>query len=300
MHRAGVDNYVTHNKGRIRKLTPKECLKEYIPGYSSIKLKTDAKKLTLESDSLKSRLAVIENYTKSIKSVLTGEITSDDIIDSIQELGKRVQINENMLNASKQDSIFREKIESRDRFPLSDELQNRVKIVFSAKESGALISENRCFFSKTNFQKYLRDAKTEYFSQEQHYHNENEGQSTQLNFTEFATQNNVDIMTIYDASDNILKKQNRGYVRSDDKIWKLWRELILPSISYLSILKLVPIDDLNAEPLFYFRILLDYQFRSFVHPQSLGTEKELEKKEIEIGFPSASERIWKLKILGKK
>lgn len=27
MHRAGVDNYVTHNRGRIRKLTPKECLR---------------------------------------------------------------------------------------------------------------------------------------------------------------------------------------------------------------------------------------------------------------------------------
>jgi DNA (cytosine-5)-methyltransferase 1 len=27
MHRAGVDNYVTHNKGRIRKLTPKECMR---------------------------------------------------------------------------------------------------------------------------------------------------------------------------------------------------------------------------------------------------------------------------------
>lgn len=27
MHRAGVDNYVTHNQGRIRKLTPRECLR---------------------------------------------------------------------------------------------------------------------------------------------------------------------------------------------------------------------------------------------------------------------------------
>lgn len=27
MHRAGVDNYVTHNRGRIRKLTPRECLR---------------------------------------------------------------------------------------------------------------------------------------------------------------------------------------------------------------------------------------------------------------------------------
>lgn len=27
MHRAGVDNFVTHNQGRIRKLTPRECLR---------------------------------------------------------------------------------------------------------------------------------------------------------------------------------------------------------------------------------------------------------------------------------
>ena len=27
MHRAGVDNYVTYEKGKIRKLTPKECLR---------------------------------------------------------------------------------------------------------------------------------------------------------------------------------------------------------------------------------------------------------------------------------
>ena len=27
MHRAGVDNYVSHNQGRIRKLTPRECLR---------------------------------------------------------------------------------------------------------------------------------------------------------------------------------------------------------------------------------------------------------------------------------
>ena len=32
MHRAGVDNYVTHNKGRIRKLTPRECLR--LMGFS--------------------------------------------------------------------------------------------------------------------------------------------------------------------------------------------------------------------------------------------------------------------------
>lgn len=124
-------------------------IKEYIPGYSSTKLKTDATKLTFETDSLKNRLAVLENYTKSIKSVLTGEITADDTIDSIQELSKRTQIDESKLNATKQDSIFREKIESRDRFPLSDELQNKVKIVFFAPISGTVSqsfnSENKHF-----------------------------------------------------------------------------------------------------------------------------------------------------------
>jgi DNA (cytosine-5)-methyltransferase 1 len=27
MHRAGVDNYITYNRGKIRKLTPRECLR---------------------------------------------------------------------------------------------------------------------------------------------------------------------------------------------------------------------------------------------------------------------------------
>lgn len=157
------------------------------------------------------------------------------------------------------------------------------KTFASAKESGALISENRCFFSKSNFQKYLNDAKTEYFAQEQHYHNNiSEYYNERLEEVNNLETNQV-FFSIYDASDNISQKQNRGYVRSDDSIWKLWRELILPSISYLSILKLVPTDNQKTEPLFYFRILLDYQFRSFVHPKSLDTEQELEKEEIETG-----------------
>ena len=124
-------------------------LKEYIPGYSSTQLQKNATKLTVESDSLKNRLAMLENYTNSIKSVLTGELTSDEVIDSIQDSAKRIQIDESTLDASKQDSIFREKTESRDRFPLSDESQNKLKIVFFAPISGnvsqSFNSENKHF-----------------------------------------------------------------------------------------------------------------------------------------------------------
>ncbi|MDA9627245.1 M23 family metallopeptidase [Flavobacteriaceae bacterium] len=124
-------------------------LKEYIPGYSSTKLQKDATKLTIDSDSLKNRLAILENYTNAIKSVLTGELTSDEVIDSLQDSAKRIQIEESSLDATKQDSIFREKIESRDRFPLSDESQEKLKIVFFAPISGNISqlfnSENKHF-----------------------------------------------------------------------------------------------------------------------------------------------------------
>lgn len=53
-------------------------LKEYIPGYSSTKLKRDAARLAIESDSLKVKLAVLENYTKAIRPVLTGEIKDEE------------------------------------------------------------------------------------------------------------------------------------------------------------------------------------------------------------------------------
>ena len=124
-------------------------LKEYIPGYYSTQLQKNATKLTVESDSLKNRLAMLENYTNSIKSVLTGELTSDEVIDSLQDSAKRIQIDESTLDATKQDSIFREKIESRDRFPLSDESQEKLKIVFFAPISGNISqlfnSENKHF-----------------------------------------------------------------------------------------------------------------------------------------------------------
>lgn len=153
----------------------------------------------------------------------------------------------------------------------SDPKNNR-KTFDSAKAHDGVISENRCFFSKENMRRYLEDAKTEYFAQEQHYHNDVSKYYDERVETVEGLENEKIFFSIYDASDSLSQKQNRGYIRSDDPIWKLWRELILPSISYLSILKLVPKDNPNSEPLFYFRILLDYQFRNFQHPKLLSEE----------------------------
>ncbi len=125
-------------------------IKEYIPGYDSSKLKRQAAQLTFETDSLKNRLEVIENYANSLRPILTGEITNDTEIDSIQDLARRFQIDESKLDASRQDSLFREKVESKDRFPLLDEdIENKAKVVFFAPINGTLSqtfnSENKHF-----------------------------------------------------------------------------------------------------------------------------------------------------------
>ncbi len=113
-------------------------IKEYIPGYSSTQLKRQATDLTFESDSLKLRLAMLENYTKAIRPVLTGEIKGKDNIDSIQNNKSRFTIDSSKLNASKEDSLFREEVENRDKFSISDGKNDKAKIVFFAPLSGDL------------------------------------------------------------------------------------------------------------------------------------------------------------------
>ena len=54
-------------------------IKEYIPGYSSTDLKIKATKLAFKTDSLKRKLVVLQNYTKALQPILTGEIEADKI-----------------------------------------------------------------------------------------------------------------------------------------------------------------------------------------------------------------------------
>lgn len=115
-------------------------IKEYIPGYSSSKLKASAVKLTFEADSLKQKLAILENYTKALKPVLTGEITSEEI-DSIQDAARQINIDESDLDATKEDSLFREKVEQENKFAILNSNKNSLNIVFFAPVTGT-ISQN--------------------------------------------------------------------------------------------------------------------------------------------------------------
>lgn len=112
-------------------------LKEYIPGYSSSSLKANAVRLNFEADSLKLKLKLLENYTKAIKPVLTGEIVHEKV-DSIREQTKQNFIDESKLDATKEDSIFRKKIDRETRFSIQNNAQNNVKIVFFTPLKGII------------------------------------------------------------------------------------------------------------------------------------------------------------------
>ncbi|MGJ8758919.1 MAG: M23 family metallopeptidase [Polaribacter sp.] len=112
-------------------------LKEYIPGYSSTALKRKAANLTFEADSLKIKLAVLENYTKALRPVLTGEIQPESI-DSIQTEARHRFIDESELAATKEDSLFREKVESETLFSIEQNAKSNVKVVFFAPLNGTI------------------------------------------------------------------------------------------------------------------------------------------------------------------
>ena len=85
-------------------------LREFIPGYSSSKLKRDATELALKSDSLRQALEYNEAYIKSLKKVLTGELefakfNKDSILSSVE----KNQI-EGDLSASKEELELRKQV----------------------------------------------------------------------------------------------------------------------------------------------------------------------------------------------
>lgn len=110
-------------------------IREYIPGYSSTALKKKATRLTYETDSLKNKLAIIESYTRALKPVLTGEIEPEKM-DSITNEIQTIALDESKLQATKQDSLFREKIDNKDLFPLYQGGESRAKNVFFSPLTG--------------------------------------------------------------------------------------------------------------------------------------------------------------------
>lgn len=92
-------------------------LREFIPGYSSSKLKRDATVLALKSDSLAKALKKNEAYIQSIQKVLNGDLeyakfNKDSILSSTEETTESVD-----LSPSKNEMELRKRVEEESNTP---------------------------------------------------------------------------------------------------------------------------------------------------------------------------------------
>ncbi len=129
--------------------------------------------------------------------------------------------------------------------------------------------QDKGFFLKKDFEIYLNDAKFEYEQQEQGYQKDI-SESWQKYYMELRNKNNREYFKIESAVGE--KDISRYYIRSYDEIFRgYFRSIMLPIISYVSILKLK--DDFGKYS-FLFRLSLSYSYNPYYHP---AKEKEEEK-----------------------
>jgi len=123
-----------------------------------------------------------------------------------------------------------------------------------------------CFLLKTDLQKYLDETNAEYIKPEQPYINKEILPKLWLTRKE-------KIDKLQDRIDFISIEQTqiagpRVYINSSNLAYKIIRELSLPNITFISVVKLL---DENNKILYYFRLFADY-FGEVEHPYKIEKE----------------------------
>jgi murein DD-endopeptidase MepM/ murein hydrolase activator NlpD len=116
-------------------------LREYIPGYTSIKLKKEVSDLMFKVDSLENVLELNSRYLNNIQEVLIGDVSAfafnkDSVFDEI-EYGKDMA----SVNNSGSDSLFRLEVESEDKYSFFEEAKKDIGVVFFAPVTGTITAE---------------------------------------------------------------------------------------------------------------------------------------------------------------
>lgn len=125
-----------------------------------------------------------------------------------------------------------------------------------------------CFLIKSDLQKYLEETKVEYLKPEQPYINKDI-------LPNLWNERKAKIDALPERIDFEVVEQTqiagpRVYVNSNDQAYKIIRELSLPNITFISVIKLL---DENGKLNYYFRLFADY-FGEVEHPYILEKEQE--------------------------
>lgn len=131
------------------------------------------------------------------------------------------------------------------------------------------------FFLKKDFEDYLEDAKFEYEQQEQKYRKD-----ISENWDKYHQKlNDISDLELFKIERAVPQDTSRFYIQSErDNIFDYFRDIVLPIISYVSILKL---KDEDGKIFFLFRPALSYSFNPYHHPAQVEKiEREIEKKKL--------------------
>lgn len=113
-------------------------LREYIPGYSSTKLKRQATELTYKTDSLVTVLDYTNRYLDNVRLVLKGDIESNGMDrDSLMEQFK-IDPSSVDLTPIREDSILRAEVELEDKYNLFERNSETGSIVLFSPVSGTI------------------------------------------------------------------------------------------------------------------------------------------------------------------
>ena len=90
-------------------------LREYIPGYSSSKLRRDATELALKSDSLASALKKNEAYLQSVVIVLNGDLEYQKVNKDSIMASEVIEVDPKTLEPSEEELELRKKVEEEEK-----------------------------------------------------------------------------------------------------------------------------------------------------------------------------------------
>ena len=114
-------------------------IKEFVPGYTSTKVRKEAIRNTFLLDSLVTKFQKQDQFIKSIKSALSGKNESDEGL--LREINKNNSESFNReFNRVKADSLLRLEVMQEDKYNLMPNSKNNIKFMLFSPASG-LISE---------------------------------------------------------------------------------------------------------------------------------------------------------------
>lgn len=116
-------------------------LREYIPGYSSTKLKRQATVLTYKTDSLVRRLNYTNRYLDNIRKVLRGDIENNEV--SRDSLFGKFKLDPSTVDLTpiKQDSLLRAEVALEDKYNLFEQNTTNTDFILFPPISGIISQE---------------------------------------------------------------------------------------------------------------------------------------------------------------